>query len=316
MKSDCNIIKDLLPLYAEGLLTKESVALVEAHLKECHSCAEELSSLKNGVLGNEKIKRGESDYLDQAAPLRILKKTLLMKKLQTILLTAFLVAALFTSAFAALDAPRFVPYSQELLTLSEMPDSIVISFGDGVTDCRCTPIYDVDIGRTVYQVEAWNSIWDQYFTHANHRTITVPRSGESPFAIYYVQNNGSEDVCIYSTDPLRVGAEACASLTLGYYLIGMGGVIVLSVVFWFVFRKQDVIRQWVERILLIPISYLVGHIAVLHFRTTTYAIQHDFPLIIIIALLAYFALLLGHGVIYLCVEIKRCGSATDDRKQI
>ena len=29
----------------------------------------------------------------------------------------------FADAFAALDAPRFVPYSQELLTLSEMPDS-------------------------------------------------------------------------------------------------------------------------------------------------------------------------------------------------
>ncbi|MBQ3701881.1 MAG: zf-HC2 domain-containing protein [Oscillospiraceae bacterium] len=316
MKSDCNIIKDLLPLYVEGMLTKESIALVEAHLKECQSCATELSSLKNGVLVNETRKQGESAYLDQAAPLRILKKTLLMKKLQTILLTAFLVAAFFTAAYAALDAPRFVPYSQELLTLSEMPDNFVISFGDGVTDCRCTPIYDVDMKRTVFQVEAWNSLWDQYFGHANHRTITVPRSGESPFAIYYIQNNGSEDVCIYSTDPLCVGAEACASLTPGYYLIVAVGSIVISVVLWFVFRKQDAHRQWVERALLIPISYLIGHIAVLHFRTTTYAIQHDFPLIIIIALLVYFALLLGHGLIYLFVEIKRFDLATDDRKQI
>lgn len=307
MTRECNIIWDLLPLYVEHIASDETASYVEGHLAKCPACRAELEVMK--ATGDMPVKA-------DVAPLRILKKTLLMKKLQTILLTAFLVAALFTAAFAALDAPQFVPYSQELLTLSEMPDNIVISFGDGVTDCRCTPIYDVDIGRTVYQVEAWSSLWDQYFAHANHRTITVSRSGESPFAIYYVQNNGSEDVCIYSTNLLRVGAEASVSLTPGYYLIGVGGLIVIFVVLWFVFRKQDVIRQWMERVLLLPISYLVGHIAVLHFRTTTYAIQHDFPLIIIITLLVYFALLLGHEVIYLFVETKRCGSATDDRKQI
>ena len=316
MKSDCNIIRDLLPLYAEGLLTKESVVLVEEHLKECQSCAAELSALKNGILAGESVKRRQAADQDQAAPLRVLKKTLLMKKLQTILLTAFLAAALFAAAFAALDAPRFAPYSQELLTVSETPDNIVISFGDGVTDCRCTAIYDVDLGGSVFQVEAWSSLWDQYFAQASHRTITVPRSGESPFAIYYVQNNGSEDVCIYSTGPLRGGAEASASLTPGYYLIGMGGLMVLSAVLWFVFRKQLVIRKWVERILLIPISYLAGHIAVLHFRTSTYAIRHDLPLIIIIALLVYFALLLGHGVIYLFAEIKGRGSASTRGKKV
>ena len=313
MKSDCNIIKDLLPLYAEGLLTKESVALVEAHLKNCKDCTAELSALKNNVSVREPTKR-EEPFIGQAGTLKILKKTLLVKKLQTIMITAFLVAALFTAAFAALDAPRFVPYSQDLITLSETPDSIVITFGDGVTDCRCTAIYDVDTERPVFQVEAWSSLWDQYFAKTNHRTVTVPRSGESPFTVYYVQNNGAEDVCIYSTGSLRVGAEAAASLTPGYYLIGMGELTVLSAVFWLAFRQQDAIRRWVERVLLIPVSYLIGHIAVLHFRTTTYAIRHDFPLIIIIALLVYLALLLGHGVICSFAEMKRGGSAPADKR--
>lgn len=35
----CNIIKDLLPLYIDKALSRESIELVESHLKSCKSCA-------------------------------------------------------------------------------------------------------------------------------------------------------------------------------------------------------------------------------------------------------------------------------------
>lgn len=38
MKTHCNIIKDLLPLHMDGILSEESVSLVDEHLTECESC--------------------------------------------------------------------------------------------------------------------------------------------------------------------------------------------------------------------------------------------------------------------------------------
>lgn len=38
MKIDCDIIKDLLPLYVEGLASEKSKAAVEEHLEECEDC--------------------------------------------------------------------------------------------------------------------------------------------------------------------------------------------------------------------------------------------------------------------------------------
>ena len=38
MKIDCDIIKDLLPLYVEGLASEKSGSVVEEHLEECESC--------------------------------------------------------------------------------------------------------------------------------------------------------------------------------------------------------------------------------------------------------------------------------------
>ena len=38
MKLDCEVIRDLLPLYAEHMASPASTALVEEHLQECEAC--------------------------------------------------------------------------------------------------------------------------------------------------------------------------------------------------------------------------------------------------------------------------------------
>lgn len=46
MKTPCDIIRDLLPLYAEDMTSQASNELVEAHLGECESCTKYLEELK------------------------------------------------------------------------------------------------------------------------------------------------------------------------------------------------------------------------------------------------------------------------------
>ncbi len=47
MLIQCEIIRDLLPLYADDACSRASRKLVEEHLAECPACAEELEKLKN-----------------------------------------------------------------------------------------------------------------------------------------------------------------------------------------------------------------------------------------------------------------------------
>ena len=49
MKLSCEIVRDLLPLYAEELASEDSRAAVEAHLCECAGCRAELKVLKQPV---------------------------------------------------------------------------------------------------------------------------------------------------------------------------------------------------------------------------------------------------------------------------
>lgn len=45
MKLSCNVIRDLLPLYRDGVCADETRALVEEHLEDCASCRAELAAL-------------------------------------------------------------------------------------------------------------------------------------------------------------------------------------------------------------------------------------------------------------------------------
>ena len=46
MKLNCEVIRDLLPLYAEHIASPASTALVEEHLQECDACRAELEQMQ------------------------------------------------------------------------------------------------------------------------------------------------------------------------------------------------------------------------------------------------------------------------------
>ena len=46
MNANCDIIRDLLPLYVDGALSDASTELVREHLRECHPCRLNYRQLK------------------------------------------------------------------------------------------------------------------------------------------------------------------------------------------------------------------------------------------------------------------------------
>ena len=49
MEISCNVIKDILPLFAEDMACEETKALVEAHLCSCEGCRNVLAELKHSL---------------------------------------------------------------------------------------------------------------------------------------------------------------------------------------------------------------------------------------------------------------------------
>lgn len=48
MKTECSVVRDLLPLYAEDMVSSETAQYIKSHLAECPECQAELEGLKQG----------------------------------------------------------------------------------------------------------------------------------------------------------------------------------------------------------------------------------------------------------------------------
>ena len=55
MNMDCDVIRDLLPLYTDDACSEKSREKVEAHLKECADCSTMLAHMKESTVENELV---------------------------------------------------------------------------------------------------------------------------------------------------------------------------------------------------------------------------------------------------------------------
>lgn len=308
MRNECNIIRDLLPLYAENMVSSDTSDFVEEHLKNCESCRKEYERTKE---------LQPTPEISDAAPLLKLSRKMKVKKIQTIALTAVFVAALFVSAFAVLDAPIYLPYSDSIVTLEQLDDrSMLLTFDEEVTDFDCSVYEDPDSGNLYYcDIQAWTSLWDKWFSQGKGKlSTTVTARNTEPIIVVYVPNDGSENVCIAKYDPnaenkidknvVYENATTLPRLSLGYYLILAVAALVMLGIVWFLTRGKAELRIWAERIGLYPVSYIISHCIVSGINWTSYSLPRDFSLIVFISILLYSGLLLAHNIWHLKREIK------------
>ena len=90
MRNECNIIRDVLPLYVEDMVSADTSAFVEEHLEKCAACRGELESMKKRS-GFEPAAAGEEDC--GAEPLRTFQKKW-TKRNRVMITTTVLVTAL------------------------------------------------------------------------------------------------------------------------------------------------------------------------------------------------------------------------------
>lgn len=72
-------------------------------------------------------------------------------------------------------------------------------------------------------------------------------------------------------------------------------------------------RRLVERLILIPIAYMLGHLCVLGFHTLSYSEWRDAQMILAIGILFYCAMLLALSIFYSRKELRICAGTVADK---
>lgn len=306
MKNECSIVCDLLPLYAEDMVSEDTAEFVKEHLGNCTTCRAELEKLRKPV---QPVAAQHVPDID-AEPLKRLKKALLMEKVQAILCTAAVLLALMLSGLSFLTAPEYFAYSQELVTVTEGANGeATISFSSEITNYKLQRIADPADKQTVYHLEVWTCAWDRMFSKPGAQDVTVKPENGHELLIYFTQfinqSSSNSAVCIYGEiEPDSGGWMALPGLSMGYWLAINIVLLVILGVIWLNLRKKEKPRRLVERLILIPIAYMLGHLCVLGFHTLSYSEWRDAQMILAIGILFYCAMLLALSIFYSRKELR------------
>ena len=306
MKNECSIVCDLLPLYAEDMVSEDTAEFVKEHLGNCPTCRAELEKLRKPV---RPVAAQHVPDID-AEPLKRLKKALLMEKVQAILCTAAVLLALMLSGLSFLTAPEYFAYSQELVTVTEGANGeATISFSSEITNYKLQRIADPADKQTVYHLEVWTCAWDRMFSKPGAQDVTVKPENGHELLIYFTQfinqSSSNSAVCIYGEiEPDSGGWMALPGLSMGYWLAINIVLLVILGVIWLNLRKKEKPRRLVERLILIPIAYMLGHLCVLGFHTLSYSEWRDAQMILAIDILFYCAMLLALSIFYSRKELR------------
>jgi len=302
-EAKCDVVKDLLPLYQEGLLSEASVELVEAHLKTCGACKKEAdTSINDGasLKGYENIEGSEETATRQGdiETFKKIRKKITLGKVKGILLAVLgsLVMAILIITY--LTAPNYLPYDEERVGVIEGSDNkVYLEFGEDVAGYDIHP-YENDAGDGVeYRISTWDNLWSSVFSRSTSSMIVLNPEGENLSTIFYYTTDGQPDQVIYGTNPYPDGGSlTLPRLALNYYVTLAAFCFLISLTLWKLFRKQG-IRRFFEVAAMFFGSYVLSHGMLHGLSATTYSILRDFTEIMLLSVTIFMILLVLRTII-------------------
>lgn len=159
----CNVIKDVLPLYLDDVVSQDTREMVEEHLESCDACRKEADILKSSV----GLPADRSTKLLDARILKNLKKRLFKRKAVIAILSAAAAAAVIFGVYCILTLPKiFIPYDSARISIEEVDGKLYASYeGDNLDMTFNTHPFDMEIGgeeKKAAVVCYYETLWSKY----------------------------------------------------------------------------------------------------------------------------------------------------------
>ena len=120
-KINCDIIRDILPLYLDDVVSNATREMVEEHLKSCDSCREEAAALQKVVV----LPVRQNLRITEAKIIKNLKERFWKRKIIISVVSAVLTVAVVFSIYSLLALFKIcVPYDDPQLSVTEVDGKI------------------------------------------------------------------------------------------------------------------------------------------------------------------------------------------------
>lgn len=301
----CKVIADMLPLYAEGLVSEETRQMIDEHLMHCETCRAALSAMRQPAPMPK----------DDGSMLKKLRHRVFVQKARLAVfagLIVMLIAALYGSH---MNAPISLSAEEAIVSVTPAADmeayEILLSHKvanwdfsinpDGSIYCTAwtTKAHEKRGSRTMIQdLIPTAAIWNGSAAPKPVTDNAQPAKKAHEYFYYYSCANpdDGEDVLIYKTpgapEPDFAGTITLPRLVLNYYFLIAAalaaGCAVLTAALY-IFRRRKTAWRMLH-ITLAPACYAIASFFILNGRDDVYNTEYYLSAILLIAVLMCLAI--------------------------
>lgn len=181
MNISCNVIRDILPLYAEDMVCDETKKLVDEHLGECEACRKELEALK---------KKDVVPISTDTTPMEHIRRTIRKRQILTTVCVLVTIVSLIWTGTMFMTSPVYLPADKAVKEVELREDGgLAITYASGVTSMAAGYAEDKDIclaalttrGHFLHGIkserkeqtmtpEEWEAYYKSFTTHSGELT--------------------------------------------------------------------------------------------------------------------------------------------------
>lgn len=213
MKISCDVIRDLLPLYAEEMVSAGSKKMVEEHLQECPSCVKALNEIREPVVSiREKTGSG----------LKHFRKRMIQKLVLGLMAVLFFSITVVVWCCGLMLRANGLPEEDAWIHISETEQSVVMELeGKIAQGFELTRERDPATGLNIYYISGGQSLADALFGSDDDETLTLEWPIRETQAIWYYHYG--ELTCLYGQGE-SVAPRSAADPIL-WPLLGLGALL-------------------------------------------------------------------------------------------
>ena len=265
--NNCNIVKDLLPLYKENLLSEESKIFVKDHLKSCPECE---NLLKDEI----QIERKESKPLD------FVEKRIKKESRYFTLAVVALLGSILIFIISYLHTPRHLEYEKGLYKVYRSDEIYTVEFSDKVSGIDYTDTEDA-----IY-LDGYSTKYDEIFNKERPKKSLTFHKDDLKMVLY--QNHEKMPSMVIGHGEIH--QTLLPRLFLGFYAkISIIGFIGFTFIIFLIekFRKISISLPIKTLLLGAPLSLFLGIISIKGFNTASFYSMTDFKYIALLSLGIY-----------------------------
>ena len=275
---ECDVIRDLLPLYEEDMLSETSKRLVENHLDSCEDCRKYI----------DEINIGKSEKNNKEEPLSFLSKTLNKdRKLQGLMIGSF-IFSIFLVLASFITYPHPVDYRDGLMSKYTDGDNVSLVFAEEVTKLYVDNGYgDVesnDKPKTIY-IDGSYTYLDRIL---GGKSVAYQAKKKDVDAIMYNNNGDKFAKVLYDPNAnyINGGGILLPRLAIGIYAkIVLGVLLIFIILILTLLRKKD--KYFKIRFIALPISYLLANLLIKGPDLSSLHLVRDLAYILVTSLALY-----------------------------